>query len=302
MVATMTIFTPTYNRGYLIENLYQSLVAQTCQDFEWLVIDDGSTDDTEELIVRLAEEAPFPVRYLKVPNGGKQRAHDLAVQMTDAELFFCVDSDDALVPTAVADVLDCWAPHRDDPRYAGVIAMRGSEPDVPLGTAFPSGLAETTMWDIYYKHHHRGDTALVYRTDVLKRYPFDVRPDEKFVAETLVYFRIDQSYVLAVLDKVIWITKYLPDGYSQNVRKFTRENPRGYMQLKREMVDYAKGDPLLRLQSASLFLVGAHFAGVEKEAAADLPTLPLRLLAPPVAAVLVRTFFSRRGEKWLTAS
>lgn len=293
MSATMTVFTPTYNRGYIIGKLYESLLAQTCQDFCWMVVDDGSTDGTRDLIQSFKDEGKLDIIYLWQENGGKQRAHNRGVEACDTELFFCVDSDDTLVPTAVEDLLSLWAKRRDDPRVAGIIAMRGCSETEPLGTWFPKGIETTTMWDLYYKHHHKGDTALVYRTDVLRAYPYDVAPGEKFIAETYVYHKIDQRYQLAVLHKVVWICEYLPDGYTAHVRQITRENPLGYMRLKRDYIDYSDTF-LIKAQSTVLYLVGAYFAGRFWSAYRDLPNRLMATLAVPVALLLAKTEYREK--------
>lgn len=291
---TLTIFTPTYNRGYIIGRLYESLLAQTCDDFCWLVVDDGSTDNTKELVASFAREGKVDVTYVRQENGGKQQAHNTGVSACQTELFFCVDSDDTLVPTAVEDVLALWERRRDDPKVAGIIAMRGRSAAEPMGTWFPQGLETTTMWDLYYKLHHRGDTALVYRTSILREYPYVVEPGEKFIAETYVYHKIDQRYVLAVLPKIIWICEYLPDGYTAHVREVTRNNPVGYMRLKRDFVDYSDTFAL-KVKNSALCLVGAHFAGCFRRAWRELPNRPAALLAAPLALALVHTVYRRRG-------
>ena len=289
----MTIFTPTYNRGYIIGKLYESLLVQTCKDFCWMVVDDGSTDDTRSVIEGFIAEGKLDITYLYQENGGKQRAHNTGVEACETELFFCVDSDDTLVPTAVEDVLDLWGRRGGDPNIAGIIAMRGRSETEPMGTWFPEGLETTTMWDLYYKLHHKGDTALIYRTDILREYPYDVAPGEKFIAETYVYHRIDQRYQLAVLPKIIWICEYLPDGYTAHVREVTRNNPIGYMRLKRDYIDYADSFGI-KAQSTALYLVGAYFAGCFWKAYRELPNRVMATLALPVALVLVKTVYRAR--------
>lgn len=293
MAKTMTVFTPTYNRAYIIGRLYESLLAQTSDDFQWMVVDDGSTDDTRSVIEGFAAEGKLDIIYIHQENGGKQRAHNTGVAACDTELFFCVDSDDALVPTAVEDVLGLWNLRRSEPDIAGIIAMRGRSETEPMNTWFPKGLETTTMWDLYYKLHHKGDTALIYRTDILREYPYDVVPGEKFIAETYVYHKIDQRYRLAVLNKIIWICEYLPDGYTAHVREITRRNPVGYMRLKRDYIDYA--DTLtVKAQSTALYLVGAYFAGCFWRAYRELPNRLMATLAVPVALLLVKTVYRPR--------
>ena len=286
----MTIFTPTYNRGYIIEKLYKSLLAQTCQDFCWMVVDDGSTDDTRGLIQSLKDEGKLEIIYIYQENGGKQRAHNTGVEACETELFFCVDSDDTLVSTAVEDILSLWEKRKIDSSIAGIIAMRGRSETKPMNTWFPEGLETTTMWDLYYKLHHKGDTALVYRTEILREYPYEVAPGEKFIGETYVYHKIDQHYKLAVLPKIIWICEYLPDGYTKHVRQITRENPVSYMRLKRDYIDYADTF-LLKSEETALYLVGAYFAGCFWDAYRALPNRLIATLAVPVALVLVKTVY-----------
>ena len=289
---TIAVFTPTYNRAYIIGRLYESLLAQTDQDFCWIVVDDGSTDDTETLIQGFAAEGRLEITYIKQANGGKQRAHNTGVAACGNELFFCVDSDDTLVPTAIEDILALWRTRRADEGIAGIIAMRGHSATEPMGTWFPKGLETTTMWDLYYHYHHKGDTALVYRTDILRRYPYVVEPGEKFIGETYVYHQIDQSYRLAVLPKIIWICEYLPDGYTKSVRRLTRENPVGYMRLKRSFIDYS--DTFFqRAENTTLCLVGAYFAGCFGSTWRELPDRVTATLVAPVALVLAKTEFQR---------
>lgn len=289
---TLAVFTATYNRAYIISDLYRSLLAQTNQDFCWIVVDDGSTDDTEQLIASFIAENLIPIRYIKQENGGKQRAHNTGVEACNNELFFCVDSDDTLAPTAIEDVLTLWGGVRGRNDVAGVIAMCGRSENDPMGTWIPATLEFTTMWDLYYKCHHKGDVTLIYRTDILREYPFYVEPDEKFIGETYVYHQIDQSYTLAVLHKIIRLSEYLPDGYTKNVRRITRENPKGYMRLKRGYIDYSDTF-LLKGENTTLYLVGAYFAGCFKESLLGLSNKALGLLCAPLALILAKTEFQR---------
>ena len=292
---TMTIFTPTYNRAYIIGSLYESLLRQTSRDFCWMIVDDGSTDNTREVVQSFIDEGRLEITYIRQENGGKQRAHNTGVAACETELFFCVDSDDTLVPTAVEDVLSLWERRRDDPGIAGIIAMRGRSEGRPMKTWFPRGLETTTMWDLYYKYHHKGDTALVYRTDILRAYPYVVEPGEKFIGETYVYHRIDQRYRLAVLPKIIWICEYLPDGYTKHDKQITRENPVSYMMIKLVYIDNAE-TILQKGRETSLYLVGAYFAGCFWESYRGLSDRFVATLAVPVALVLAKTLYRPRSS------
>lgn len=287
----LCIFTPTFNRAYTLPALYESLAAQTNDSFYWLIVDDGSTDETEALVDKLREDAPFSIEYFKQENAGKQIAHNVGVQHCRSELFVCVDSDDTIPPDMVESILSLWEQKKDDPHIAGIIGLCGSDALTPLYNGMPKSVDAVTMWDLYYKFKHRGDTALVHRTEVLRRFPFVIAPGEKFIGETFVYHQIDQEYDLAVLDKVLIIREYLPDGYTKNVRKVTRENPVGYMTLKRMYVEYSDTLPLKYYQSI-LYLVGCILSKT-KHGVRNAPSPIIAALAYLPAKLLSLTEFQR---------
>lgn len=288
----MCVFTPTYNRAYCLSSLFASLCRQTVSNFNWLIVDDGSTDETEELIERFMEVSFFPITYIKQQNGGKQRAHNCGVNASNSELFICVDSDDKLVDSALQEVWNCWQKNKSNNKVAGIIALQGSAEGVPHGTKMPEGLKLTTMWDLYYKYKHKGDTVHIYRTDILKKYPFEVEEGEKFIAETYVYHQIDQKYLLAVLPSVIYVSEYLNDGYTKNVRKVTRENPRGYSKLKRLFITYSH-TPDLIIKNTILYMVGCMLASDVSRGIKEAPYRWLAILVMPLSYVLCKTIYRK---------
>lgn len=285
----LCIFTPTYNRAYCLSDLFESLCRQTSQTFSWLIVDDGSTDNTRDLISSLKSRSPFHITYLYQENGGKQRAFNNGVKHCNSELFMCVDSDDTIPEDMVETVLARWNEVCHDQMIAGIIGMCGKDATTPLCSAFPDNLQRTTMWDMYYKYRHKGDTALAYRTAILAKYPFEVAPDEKFIAETFVFHQIDQQYQLAIVPKVLIIARYRPDGYTANVRKITRENPIGYTKLKRMYIEYADSWRL-RYYETILYLVGCHFAKQPK-AISNAPYPWLAVAAWIPAQLLCHTIY-----------
>ncbi|WP_242369292.1 glycosyltransferase family 2 protein [Adlercreutzia muris] len=289
----LCVFTATYNRAYCITDLYASLTNQTNGDFYWLVVDDGSTDETSELISELQARGKIRIEYLRQENGGKQRAHNTGVDACTSPLFFCVDSDDTLTPNAIELILNRWDAVGDDERIAGIVGLDGATSTKPIGNSMPRDNYTTTLWDLQYNEHHIGDVALIYRTSILKDYPFHVHPDEKFIAETYVYNQIDQSYLLSVLDEILIVCQYRPDGYTQNARKITRENPHGYMRLKLMQIQYADSY-LLKFKSTVLYLVGCIFAGQGiRSGIKDAPSRVLATLAAPLALILAQTEFRK---------
>ena len=241
---TLTIFTPTYNRAYCLEQCYNSLIRQSCMDFEWLIVDDGSTDETEKLVQGWIESNKnIIIKYIRQDNKGKQAAHNRAVEYCDTELFFCVDSDDYLTYNAVENVIKIWAQEKYNDNVAGIIALRGINDNSPLGTFMPENTMYSTLMRLYEKYNFKGDTALIYRTQILKKYPFELEDNEKFIGENFVYDRIDQKYTMRLYNSIIYICKYQEDGYTRNTVQLLKKNPKSYMKMKKQSARLSKSLP-----------------------------------------------------------
>lgn len=289
--ATVAVFTPTYNRAYKLPDLYASLLRQTSKDFVWLVVDDGSTDDTQQLIQSYIDEDKVSIRYVHRENGGKQRAHNTALEHCDEELFFTVDSDDYLVDSAIEQVICAWDEWRNTTNVAGIVALCGKSPIEPLRGQLPNEVATTRIYDLYSKYHFASDTALIYRTALLKRYPYDVASGEKFIAESYVFLQIDNNYQLAVFNSILFVREYLPDGYTKSARKIARENPRGYMKVKRLYMERAT-NARDKFESCALYLVGAYYAHEFWRALREIKNPLLALASGLAAVILAKTEFS----------
>jgi len=235
----LTVFTPTYNRAYILEQAYNSLLNQTNKSFVWLIIDDGSTDNTESLVKKWIKEDKIEIKYYKQKNGGKQRAHNKAVKITDTEVFICLDSDDYFTHDAVELLISKWDKIQDKNKISGIVALRGLDKQTPIGTWLPTKIKYSPLNKLYSKYNFRGDTALLFRTNILEKYPFWVAKDEQFIGEGYVYNQIDQKYQMYLLNEVIYICKYLDDGYTNNVRKLIKDNPKGYMELNKQAAIYS---------------------------------------------------------------
>ena len=168
----LSIITPTYNRAYTLERLYSSLVAQSDLDFEWIVVNDGSTDDTEELIRMFQHTKNISIRYFYQENGGKQRAHNKGIREASGELCVCVDSDDALSPDAVERVKQIWL-ECDKQKHIGILAKRGDyEKHEPICADWPDILKECTMIELQEQYGFTGDTVLFFKTSLMKEHFF----------------------------------------------------------------------------------------------------------------------------------
>jgi glycosyltransferase involved in cell wall biosynthesis len=280
----ITVFTPTFNRAHTLNRVYDSLKEQTNKMFLWLIIDDGSSDNTEEIVDNWLSEKLIEIHYYKKENGGKQRAHNKAVDLCNTELFICVDSDDYLTENAVESFLNTWDSIDDINKLSGVIALRGKDKDIPIGTEMPTHIKSSPLNDLYEKHGFRGDTAILFRTDILKCFPFFVAEGENFIGESYIYLQIDQYYSLYILNEILYIGEYLSDGYTANVRKLTKENPKGYMVLKRQAVVFSKTIKGKYLNTAS-YLIGCILSG-EKKPIRNAPNKLLAIIAYPLAISL----------------
>lgn len=221
----ITIFTPTYNRAYIIGKLYESLLTQTSKDFEWLIVDDGSTDDTEALIDSFIAERKINIRYVKQPNGGKHRAINHGVRLAKGELFFIVDSDDQLPSDSIAIVSDYYSQVSDDSSFAGVCGLRYYSTGVKIGGEFIYDVLDCNSIDFRFKYKLTGDMGEVFRTSVLKEYPFPEIENEKFCPEALVWNRIALKYRLRYFNRNIYLCDYLPDGLTAKIVKLRMDSP-----------------------------------------------------------------------------
>lgn len=222
----LTIFTPTYNRKYTLDKLYRSLVSQTNQDFEWLIIDDGSTDGTEEYVKELISEGKIKLRYYYQKNAGKSQAHNKGVELTQTELFVCVDSDDYLREDAVQIILEAWRNKKND-SCIGILAFRAHEDGSPITIVKDQKIDSFTLKDGYDKYGLKGDTMLIYKTDKIKKYKFPYFEGEKFIPEAYLYDILDQEGKLLIVRKNIYICEYRTDGYTYGAHRLLANNPQG---------------------------------------------------------------------------
>lgn len=224
----LTVFTPAYNRAHTLPRTYESLCRQNCKDFCWLIIDDGSTDNTAQLVKGWMEkDNGFEIQYIYKENGGMHTAHNVAYENITTELNVCIDSDDCMAEDGVAKILKKWDEVKDS-GYAGIIGLDADMNGKIIGKSFPKTMKETTLMG-YYAAGGAGDKKLVYRTDIIKKYPpYPVFEGEKYVALAYKYRLIDQDYKLAVLPQVLCNVEYQKDGSSGTMWKQYLKNPKGF--------------------------------------------------------------------------
>lgn len=234
----LTIFTPAYNRAHTLPRTYESLCQQTCKDFIWLVVDDGSQDNTAELVRQWqANDNGFEIQYIYKENGGMHTAHNVAYANIHTELNTCIDSDDKLALGAVEKILAKWEQIKDQD-YAGIIALDADFDGNVLGKGFPKDMTETSVIG-YYVAGGSGDKKLIYRTDVINSYPeYPVFEGEKYVSLSYKYRLIDQDHKMAVLDEVVCNVEYQPDGSSNTMWQQYLRNPKGWAFWRKVRMQY----------------------------------------------------------------
>lgn len=225
----VTVFTPLYNRAYIIERLYTSLKNQTTKDFEWLVIDDGSTDNAQEKFDAWKnQDNGFEIRYIKCENGGKHRAINKGVLLAKGELFFIVDSDDCLPEDSISIIIEIEKSIENKSRFAGLSGVKRTLDDKLVGTTFESEYVDATALE-RGKYGITGDKSEVFYTEILKKYPFPEFEGEKFVTEDVVWSRIAfDGYKIRWTNAPIYICEYLDDGLTNQGRQIYINSPLGY--------------------------------------------------------------------------
>ena len=281
---SLTIHTATFNRGHLIESAYKSLKEQTCHNFEWVVVDDGSTDNTEELFNQWVQaEGPFPIVYSKQHNQGVARARNKGLELARGEYFFILDSDDYLTPDAVSQLL-IWMSDiagRDD--FVGVGALRGDSNLVPLKGSYPmvdneSGYVDATNLE-RARYNMDVDMCEAYKTSIIRKFPFPVWPGEKFAPEALTMNEMAlRGYKLRWHPKVIYVCEYQELGLTKGSWNLERSNPMGYAMLANHKLKYGLSF-MNRLRMAARFIalsiVGNNCTYIRKSNAPFLTMLIL---------------------------
>lgn len=226
----ITVFTPTYNRARTLSRLWESLKKQTSYNFEWLIVDDGSNDDTRIVVDGLKKNTKeFSIRYKKKENGGKHRAINYGVSIAKGELFFIVDSDDWLPGNSISDIIYYYNAIRGDTSFAGVAGCKYDSTEKMSGTTFEGKYVDATSLE-RGKLGIKGEKAEVFLTDILKKYPFPEFQNEKFLSEAIVWNKIaSDGYRLRWFNENIYYYEYQDEGITKHLRKNYRSNPIGYL-------------------------------------------------------------------------
>ncbi|MGL5124529.1 MAG: glycosyltransferase family 2 protein, partial [Fusobacteriaceae bacterium] len=231
----ITVLTPTYNREKYLPRLYNSLINQSSKNLEWVVIDDGSTDLTEELLNKYILEKKISILYKKQKNSGKMKAVNMGVKIANGEYIFIVDSDDFITEDAI-ELIETY--DKKLPKdFAGMVFRKFNISGKDFGE-FPEDILDSNPIEAFYKKKILGDKAEIFRRKILEENPFPEIKNEKFIPEGLVWNRIGRNHLLRYVNKIIYKFEYIEDGYTNNFNKIFKKNPEGFKLYYKEMIFY----------------------------------------------------------------
>ena len=282
-MATLTVFTPTYNRAYILNQCYESLVRQSCKDFIWLIIDDGSTDNTKELVEEwMKNDNKFEIRYHYKKNGGMHTGHNAAYELIDTELNVCIDSDDFMPDNAVELIVNFWNKYGSD-KYSGIVALDIYKNGEVIGCKLPD--KKSTTLSGFYDNGGQGDKKLIYRTEVINKYPsYPEFKGEKFVPLDYKYLLIDQDYELLIMNEAVCVVEYMEDGSSKNMFRQYYKNPRGFSFMRKVHMIYDK--KFINKFKNCIHYVSSSFISKNKEFISESPNKLMTIFSIPFGAIL----------------
>ena len=293
-IPTLTIYTPTYNRGHLLTRVYESLCQQTCKDFEWLVIDDGSTDETRKIVNEWMRENKISITYLYKENGGVHTARDLAFRSCKTELITSCDSDDWLTSDAVEEWLKCWN-NRGEGTFYGIFMVVETEDGKRITKNFPK-VQSATYQEFAYKYNCTDDKHSLFRTDVVAALPpFPVFEGEKLVGEGYKWIQLPEDGKFILMDKVTYICERQETGYVRSASESRFLNPNGFRALRKQLIINGKYlKPKLRGHSG---YVAYSIILKDREFLKNSPEPFLTFLMLPIGLAEYLYYVFKRGKR-----
>ena len=267
---TFTVFTPAYNRAETLHRVLESLEAQTFRDFEWVIVDDGSTDHTRDLVRKWQKEADFPIRYFWQENSGKHIAINRGVREAQGRFFLTLDSDDACVPEALERLKYHWEtiPEAQRDRFSAVTVLCRDQDGNLVGTRFPWDVTDSNSLEIRHRYNVKGENWGFQRTDVMKQFPFPVLEGARFVPEGVVWNAIARRFKTRYVNEALRIYWSTEDGHSDQLSN--TKNPAKHavgLGLRHQLalndeIDWLRFAPRFFLRSAALFTRFSLHAGI----------------------------------------
>jgi glycosyltransferase involved in cell wall biosynthesis len=280
----ITVFTPTYNRAYCLQRCYESLKGQTSNNFTWLIIDDGSTDHTYDLVLSWINEKHIEIKYFWQENQGMHAAHNTAYKHIDTELNVCIDSDDYMPKDAIEKIINYWEKY-GNAEVSGIIGLDSDFQGGIIGSYLPNDIEKSTLFHLYNKYGVKGDKKLVYRTELTKNYQYPIFPDEKYVGLAYKYYKLDQHYEMLLMNEVLCCVEYLPDGSSKNMISQYIKNPRGFAFYRKELMKLPYCNIFFKFKQA-IHYVASSCISKNKKFLIETPCKLLTILATPIGLTL----------------
>ena len=256
---TLTVITTTYNRAYCLHQVYESLLRQDCDDFLWLVMDDGSTDGTRDLVQRWIDAGRIEIEYYLKPNGGMHTARNAAYEKVHTELNVIIDSDDWMSDGAVGRIIRFWNENKRAD-MAGIISLNADPGGKLIGTAMPNGVTECHYEEFWNRYHMTGDKKLIYRSELTKLYPYPEFSGEKFYPASYKFRMLDHQYKMLIMDDVTCIVDYNDDSMSQAKEKQYQSCAKGFSHYRNEMIKISHS-PEEKIKMMIHYVAESKFAG-----------------------------------------
>lgn len=255
---TLTVITTTYNRAHCLHQTYESLLRQSCNDFTWLIIDDGSSDNTKELVDRWRQDNKIEIAYYYKQNGGLHTARNMAYELVQTELNVMIDSDDWMADDGVEAIVTFWNTYKTE-HIAGIISHNADPSMKRIGTPMPKNVSECTVTDFFGNLGGKGDKKLIYRSDLTKKYPYPEFEGETYFPASYKFRLLDQDYRMLIMDHVVGIVDYNDSSMTHNKYAQYRSSPRGFAFFRNEMMRLSKRK-IECFRLALHYVAESHFA------------------------------------------
>jgi glycosyltransferase involved in cell wall biosynthesis len=281
---TLTVFTLTYNRAYCLHACYESLLRQTSDDFCWLIVDDGSTDHTKELVEQWQQECEkFEIHYFYKENGGMHSGYNVAYEHIDTELAVSIDSDDYMTDDAVEKIVAFWKKYGSD-SFAGIVGLDVDTHGKVIGTELPNK-KHIKVYDFYNRYHGSGDKKMIYRTELMRPIKAPEYEGERLFPTCYRYFLIDLDFDMLVMNEPLCVVDYAADGFTNNIIKQYKKNLNSFIYYRKFIMTYPNAT-LMHKYKFSIHYVAECMLKRDKGWFRNSPSKMLTLCALPMGVAL----------------
>ena len=287
----LTVFTPTYNRIELLTRCYESMKRQTSREFIWMIVDDGSTDNTKETVQAwLKEESDLSIQYYFKENGGLHTAYNEAIAHIETPLCVCIDSDDWMPDDAVERILSFWQDNGSD-KVAGIVGLDCYEDGRVIGDLLPRQDTVNLIDLLTGKYKIKnGDRTNVIRTELYKKFaPMKVFPGEKYFNPHYMHLQISQEYDFLVLNECLRYVEYQPQGMSASIWKQYYNSPNSFAEIRKLYLSFPDTSFRFRFRNSVHLISSCALSGKVREAIQNVNQKWMLLLAFPVGFLLAET-------------